>query len=225
MLMNLGIFACGCRHQNSPNTRFLCWKLLTLYPIPECTYAQRSNALPKILPLETDYIQSKASCAIAIKPRCHHNSNWSCSAHPPVITLCRFDINFDCCVCSHSHLLAAACITSVPYARLVGKIGGNIWSIFRMAGLPKYCSTRYQPNIDLNPLGGIDFSGGFRQYLVNIPRQYLRRYLGTSTKKERLDRDPPNLNTILSSAKHILGVRKSGGTATLMAARCRQRQQ
>ncbi len=32
MSMNLGIFACGCRHQNSPDTRFLCWKLPTLYP-------------------------------------------------------------------------------------------------------------------------------------------------------------------------------------------------
>jgi hypothetical protein len=114
MSMNLGIFACGCRHQNSPDTRFLCQKFPTLYPIPEHTYAQRSNALPKILTLETDYVQSDAtSFAIAIELRCHHNSNWSCSTHPPVITSCRFDINFDCCVCSHDHLLAAACIASV----------------------------------------------------------------------------------------------------------------
>jgi hypothetical protein len=32
MWMNLGIFACGCQHQNSPDTRFLCQKLPTLYP-------------------------------------------------------------------------------------------------------------------------------------------------------------------------------------------------
>jgi hypothetical protein len=32
MSMNLGIFACGCRHQNSPDTRFLCRKLPTLTP-------------------------------------------------------------------------------------------------------------------------------------------------------------------------------------------------
>jgi hypothetical protein len=32
MLMNLGIFACGCRLQNSPDTRFLGQKLPTLYP-------------------------------------------------------------------------------------------------------------------------------------------------------------------------------------------------
>jgi hypothetical protein len=36
MSMNLGIFACGCRHQNSPDTRFLCQKLPTLY-IPHTT--------------------------------------------------------------------------------------------------------------------------------------------------------------------------------------------
>jgi hypothetical protein len=30
MLMNLGIFACGCRHQNLPDTRFLCRKIPTL---------------------------------------------------------------------------------------------------------------------------------------------------------------------------------------------------
>ncbi len=115
MSMNLGIFACGCRHQNSPNTRFLCQKFPTLYPIPERTYAQRSNALPKIPTLETDYIQSDAtSFAIAIEPHHHYNSNWSCSAHPPVITSCRFDINVDCCVCSHDHLLAAVCIASFP---------------------------------------------------------------------------------------------------------------
>ncbi len=115
MSMNLGIFVCGCRHQNSPDTRFLCRKFPTLYTIPERTYAQRSNALPKILTLKTDYVQSDAtSFAIAIKPRHHHNCNWSCSAHPPVITSCRFDINFDCYVCSHDHLLAAACIASVP---------------------------------------------------------------------------------------------------------------
>jgi hypothetical protein len=115
MLMNLGIFACGCRHQNSLDTRFLCQKFPTLYPIPERTYAQRSIALPKILTLETDYVQSDAtSLAISIEPRCHHNSNWSCSPHPPVITSCRFDIYFYCCVCSHNHLLAAVCIASVP---------------------------------------------------------------------------------------------------------------
>jgi hypothetical protein len=61
MSMNLGSFACGCRHQNSPDTRFLCQKFPTLYPIPERTYAQRSNALPKILTLETDYVQSNAT--------------------------------------------------------------------------------------------------------------------------------------------------------------------
>jgi hypothetical protein len=33
MSINLGIFACGCRHQNSPDTRFLCQKLPTLYQI------------------------------------------------------------------------------------------------------------------------------------------------------------------------------------------------
>jgi hypothetical protein len=115
MSMNLGIFACECRHQNSPDTRFLCQKFPTLYPIPERTYAQRSNALPKILTLETDYVQRDAtSFAIAVEPCRHHNSNWSCSAHPPVITLCQFDVNFDCCVCSHDHLQAAACIASVP---------------------------------------------------------------------------------------------------------------
>jgi hypothetical protein len=114
MSMNLGFFACGCQHQNLPDTRFLCQKCLTLQPIPERTYAQRSNALPKILTLETDYVRSDAtSFAIAIEPCRHHNSNLSCSAHPPVITSCRIDINFDCCVCSHDHLLAAACIASV----------------------------------------------------------------------------------------------------------------
>ncbi len=114
MSMNLGIFACGCRHQNLPDTKFLCQKFSTLSPIPERTYAQRSNALPKILTLETDYVWSDAtSFVIAIELHRHHNSNWSCSTHPPVITSCRFDINFDCCVCSHDHLLAAVCIASV----------------------------------------------------------------------------------------------------------------
>jgi hypothetical protein len=28
-------------------------------------------------------------------------------------------------------------------AHLVGKIGGNIWLIFQMAGLPKYHTTEY----------------------------------------------------------------------------------
>ncbi len=98
-----------------PQQKILCQNFPTLYPIPKRTYAQRSNALPKILTLETDYVQSDAtSFAIAIELRCHYNSNWSSSAHPPVITSCRFDINFDCCVCSHDHLLAAACIASVP---------------------------------------------------------------------------------------------------------------
>ncbi len=102
MLMNLGIFACGCQHQNSPDIRFLCQKLPTLYSIPECTYSQRSNVLPKILTLETDSVQSDATFVIAIEPHHHHNSSWSCSAPPPpVITSCRFDIHFDCCVCSH----------------------------------------------------------------------------------------------------------------------------
>jgi hypothetical protein len=115
MSMNLGIFACGCRHQNWPNARFLCQKFPTLYHIPERTYAQRSNALSEILTLETDYVRNNAtSFVIAIEPRRHHNSNWSCSAHPPLITLCRFDINFDCCVCSRDHFLATACIASVP---------------------------------------------------------------------------------------------------------------
>jgi hypothetical protein len=35
---------------------------------------------------------------------------------------------------------------------------GDILSIFQMAGLPKYCTTEYQPNI---AIGGIDFSGGY----------------------------------------------------------------
>jgi hypothetical protein len=70
---------------------------------------------PKILTLETDYVHSNvthlrlgSSCVVTII------ANWSCCAHPPVILSCRFDINFDCCVCSHNHLLAAACIASVP---------------------------------------------------------------------------------------------------------------
>ncbi len=36
MSMNLGIFVCGCRQHNSPDTRFLCQKLLTLYPTLLC---------------------------------------------------------------------------------------------------------------------------------------------------------------------------------------------
>ena len=47
---------------------------------------------------------------------------------------------------------------------------------------------------------------------------------GPYHKKERLDRDPPNLDTILSSATRILGVCKGGGTVTLVAARRRRRQ-
>jgi hypothetical protein len=39
MSMNLGIFACGCQHQNSPDTKFLCQKLPTLYgTLPHTTY-------------------------------------------------------------------------------------------------------------------------------------------------------------------------------------------
>ncbi len=47
MSMNLGIFGCWCQHRNSPDTRFLCQKFTTLYPIPECTYAQDPMPSPK----------------------------------------------------------------------------------------------------------------------------------------------------------------------------------
>ena len=53
----------------------------------------------------------------------------------------------------------------------------------------------------------------------------MRRYLGPSTKKERLDRDPSNLDTILSIATRILGVRKGGGVATPVAVRLQRQQQ
>ena len=38
----------------------------------------------------------------------------------------------------------------LPKACFAGKIGGDIWLIFGMAGSPKYCTAEYQPNIDLD---------------------------------------------------------------------------
>ena len=97
---------------------------------------------------------------------------------------------------------------------------------FKWRDRPKYRTTKYRPTKYRQnpPRGGDWYFRGFRQYLVNILRQYLKQYLGPTTTKERLDRDPPNLNTILSSATRILGVCKGSGAVTAVAERRRQRQ-
>jgi hypothetical protein len=48
---------------------------------------------------------------------------------------------------------------------------------------------------------------------------------GPDHKKERLDRDLPNLNTIQSSATRILGVRKGGSATAPVPVAARQQRQ